>query len=193
MRRSPHRPSRPRRRGFTLLEILLTLALIGLLAAFLVGGSARLLATRGATPAEVFWQAVAEARRTALKSGREVRLSFEGETRTFLLLDSEAPPAGPLGEPPAPETPLRRFRVSPELAGDLEVDFLGAATQGANAILVGGVLLEARSLPHATFYPDGTCAPFRAQLARAGGRSVLRVDPWTCAPVLTPEDDRTAP
>ncbi len=193
MRRPFTRWSRRRRRGFALLEILLTLALIGLLAAFLVGGSARLLATRGATPAEVFWQAVAEARRTALNSGREVRLRFDGETRTFLLLDSEAPPAGPLGEPPAPETPLRRFRVSPELAGDLEVDFLGAATQGTNAILVGGVLLEARSLPHATFYPDGTCAPFRAQLARAGGRSVLRVDPWTCAPVLTPEDDRNAP
>jgi general secretion pathway protein H len=98
-----------------------------------------------------------------------------------------------LGEPPAPERPLRRFPVSPELAGDLEVDFLGAATQGTNAILVGGVLLEARSLPHATFFPDGTCAPFRAQLARAGGRSVLRVDPWTCAPVLTPDDDRNAP
>jgi prepilin-type N-terminal cleavage/methylation domain-containing protein len=29
MRRSPHRPPRPFRRGFTLLEILLTLALIG--------------------------------------------------------------------------------------------------------------------------------------------------------------------
>lgn len=193
MRRSPHRPSRPRRRGFTLLEILLTLALIGLLSAFLVGGSARLLSTRGATPVEVFWQAVAEARRTALQSGREVRLRFDGETRAFLLLDSEAPPPGPLGEPPAPERPLRRFPVSPELAGDLEVDFLGAAAQGANAILVGGVLLEARSLPHATFFPDGTCAPFRAQLARAGGRSVLRVDPWTCAPVLTPEDDRKTP
>lgn len=193
MRRSPHRPSRPRRRGFTLLEILLTLALIGLLSAFLVGGSARLLSTRGATPAEVFWQAVAEARRTALQSGREVRLRFDAETRAFLLLDSEAPPPGPLGEPPAAERPLRRFPVNPELAGDLEVDFLGAAAQGANAILVGGVLLEARSLPHATFFPDGTCAPFRAQLARAGGRSVLRVDPWTCAPVLTPEDDRTAP
>ncbi len=193
MRRSPHRPSRRRRRGFTLLEILLTLALIGLLSAFLVGGSARLLSTRGNTPAEVFWKAVAEARRTALQSGREVRLRFDGETRTFLLLDSEAPPRGPLGEPPAPERPLRRFPVSPELAGDLEVDFLGAAAQGANAILVGGVLLEARSLPHATFFPDGTCAPFRAQLARAGGRSVLRIDPWTCAPVLTPDDDRTAP
>ena len=193
MRRSPHRPSRPRRRGFTLLEILLTLALIGLLAAFLVGGSARLLSTRGATPTEVFWQAVAEARRTALKSGREVRLSFDRETRAFLLLDSEAPPPAAPGEPPATERALRRFPVSPELAGDLEVDFLGAATQGANAILVGGVLLEARSLPHATFFPDGTCASFRAQLARAGGRSVLRVDPWTCAPVLTPEDERTAP
>jgi general secretion pathway protein H len=193
MRRSPHRPPRPFRRGFTLLEILLTLALIGLLSAFLVGGSARLLSTRGNTPAEVFWKAVAEARRTALQSGREVRLRFDGETRAFLLLDSEAPPPGPLGEPPAPERPLRRFSVSPELAGDLEVDFLGAAAQGANAILVGGVLLEARSLPHATFFPDGTCAPFRAQLARAGGRSVLRIDPWTCAPVLTPDDDRTAP
>jgi prepilin-type N-terminal cleavage/methylation domain-containing protein len=55
--------------GFTLLEILLALAVIGLLSAVLIGGSARLLATKPLTPDDVFWKAVAQARKDALERG----------------------------------------------------------------------------------------------------------------------------
>lgn len=186
---APSRPGRrPRPRGFTLLEILLTLALIGLFGGFLVAGSSRLLTTRGTTPTEVFWQAVREARRAALQGEREIRLKFDREGAQFYLVDGDAP-----AEPGTPETverARRRFPVAKEAAEGLEVDFLGSAAQGGNAILVGGLLLEARTLPHVTFHADGTCSPFRAQIARAGGRSVLRIDPWTCAPVLDPADAR---
>ncbi|HUR58290.1 MAG TPA: hypothetical protein VM029_11310, partial [Opitutaceae bacterium] len=52
------------------------------------------------------------------------------------------------------------------------------------AILVGGVMIESKPLTYVTFYPDGTCTPFRAQVVRNGGTHVLSVDPWTCAAML---------
>ena len=51
-------------RGFTLLEILLALAIIALLASVLIGGSAALLNDRTATPTEVFWKTVQACRKT---------------------------------------------------------------------------------------------------------------------------------
>jgi general secretion pathway protein H len=39
-----------------------------------------------------------------------------------------------------------------------------------------------------TFYNDGTCTPFRAQVRTYAGAHMLSVDPWTCAPVLTKTD-----
>jgi general secretion pathway protein H len=59
---------------------------------------------------------------------------------------------------------------------------------GGNTILVGGVLIESKTIPHVTFYSDGTCQAFRAQFTRGGASSILSIDPWTCAPVLPPPD-----
>ena len=50
------------RRGFTLLEVLVTLALIALLTGVLVVGVSRLLGDRPKTPDELFWGAVEAAR-----------------------------------------------------------------------------------------------------------------------------------
>ena len=83
---------------------------------------------------------------------------------------------------------MKSFPVHPATAGDLTVDFLGASTKGGNTILVGGVLIEAKTIPYVTFYSDGTCLPFRAQFTRGGASSILAIDPWTCAPVLLPPD-----
>jgi general secretion pathway protein H len=92
------------------------------------------------------------------------------------------------------ETPLKAFPLPPAFARDLTVEFLGAATRGGgNTILIGGVLVEARTIAHATFFPDGTCSPFRAQFVRPAGASILAVDPWTCAAVLTPPDPNASP
>jgi len=74
--RSASEPNRGSR-GFTLLEILLALAIIALLASVLIGGSAALLNDRTATPTEVFWKTVQACRKTALKTGQDVRLGFE--------------------------------------------------------------------------------------------------------------------
>ena len=55
-------------------------------------------------------------------------------------------------------------------------------------ILLGGVAVETQTLPFVTFYSDGTCTPFRAQIQRNGGVTALAIDPWTCAAVLAPAD-----
>ncbi|MBI5769865.1 MAG: prepilin-type N-terminal cleavage/methylation domain-containing protein [Verrucomicrobia bacterium] len=186
VRQSPFRAST----GFTLLEILLAIAIIALIGTVLIGGGANLLAEKPATVDEVFDKAVQEARKLALKSGQDVRLAFKRDldSRRFTLIDSAAPSvavdafaavpdpnAGVLAEFPVPN------------AGDLEVTFL-STQKGGNMILVGGVAVETTTVPYATFYPDGTCSPFRAQFMRNGATHITAIDPWTCARMLKPVD-----
>lgn len=180
--------------GFTLLEVLLSIAIILLLGGVLIGGSAHLLSEKPVTPHEVFWKAVQEARKAALKAEHEVRLRYDKDKRRFVIVDGLAPSRlaadgftreeAALKELPVPVPPGTNPSNS-----DLEITLL-AATKGAS-ILVGGMIVEAQPVPYVTFYSDGTCSAFRVQVVRGGGTSVLSVDPWTCAPVLTPADKNT--
>jgi prepilin-type N-terminal cleavage/methylation domain-containing protein len=159
-----------RRQAFTLLEILLALALLGLLATLLVGGAGRLLEGRGRSAEEIFWKAATEARRYALLRGQDVRLVYDGEAKAFVASTREG---------------TQRFPVP--VKGELLIDFLGAGTSGGATVLIGGSLIETQPLPFVTFYADGTCSAFRVQLrqSRAGEPRFLQIDPWTCAPVLS--------
>jgi len=186
--------SRRRPRGFTLLEVLLSLALIALLASVLVGLSSRLTTDQPATASDVFWLAVREARKAALKSEHEIRLTFDKDKKQFLLLDGLAPATLATDGFTRIETPRKTIPVPAPVSAELAVDFLAPAPKGGgSAILVGGVLIEAQTIPYVSFYPDGTCRPFRAQFVRGGATSMLTVDPWTCAPVLTPRDPNAPP
>lgn len=197
MHSSHARPRRLRpaggKRGFTLLEVLLSIAIIALVATVLVGGTARLLDEQPVSADDILWKAVREARKTALKSERDVRLRFDKEKKQFVLLAAEAPAVLAADGFTKEEAPLQVFALVAPAAADTTVEFLGAGTKGGNAILVGGMLLEAETLKHVTFYADGTCTAFRAQIARNGGVHVLAIDPWTCAPVLPPVDPNAPP
>lgn len=174
-------------RGFTLLEVLLSIAIIALLASVLVGGAAHLMSDQPQTANEVFWKSVQEARKAALKSEHDVRLKFDREKKEFYLVDGQAPTVTD-ERGVREEVRMKSFPIPAATAGDLNVDFLGASTKGGNTILVAGVLLESKTIPHVTFYSDGTCQAFRAQFTRGGASSILALDPWTCAPVLTAPD-----
>ena len=153
------------RGGFTLLEILLAIALMGLIAAVLVTGGANLLSDQPATPEAMFWKAVRQSRQASLTAEREVRLSYDPKGSAFVLDDGAA-------RQTLPVPPTR----------DLAVDFL-SAQPGAASVLIGGELVDTRTVPAVTFYPDGTCAPFRVQFRAGGAAHVLAIDPWTCAQV----------
>lgn len=155
------------RRAFTILEVLLSLALIALFATILVGSSARLLQDKAATPNEVFWKACQAARKSALKSNGDVRLTYDDKARAFVV--SSGPEARPFPIPRADR--------------DLEVSFL-TAQAGGSSILLGGTLVETQTQPYVTFYADGTCSPFRMQVHQGSHVDVISIDPWTCAEVL---------
>jgi hypothetical protein len=114
----------------------------------------------------VFWKAVRQSRQASLTAEREVRLSYDSKGQTFVLDDGAARQSLPV--------PATR---------DLAVDFL-SAQPGAASVLIGGELVDTRTVPAVTFYPDGTCSPFRVQFRAGGAAHVLAIDPWTCAQVL---------
>lgn len=187
---TPATSSRSRRRdssrAFTLLEILLTLALLALFATILVGGSTRLLSREPSTVGEVFWQSVQEARKRALKAEHEIRLRFDEQKKQFVLINGIAPSVLAADGVTKEEAMLKTFPVA-NASSDLKVDFL-AAGKGGKVIIVAGVVIESQPVKFVTFYPDGTCTPFRLQIWREGNAHVLAIDPWTCAPILTAAD-----
>jgi len=155
-------------RGFTLIEIILALALVGLLAWIFIGASAALLNDQGTSPDEQFWKACGAARKEALDEQRTVLLSFDPKTRAFVLNDGGSKKILPF------TAPL-----------DTVIDFHPLATQGTSSVLIGGTLVETTPLTNASFYSDGTCTAFRAQVRNKGGAHLLAVDPWTCAPMIS--------
>lgn len=162
------------RGGFTLLEVLVTLALIALLTGALVVGANSLLRDRPKTPEELFWGAVGEVRKEALLDNRDVRLRFDPAKSEFVAWSGGGA--------------MRYPFVAKETA---ELDFLPPRAPGSfSAMLVGGELIETQTMRFVTFYRDGTCSPFRVQLKTRNGARVLEIDPWTCAPILTNQPAR---
>jgi general secretion pathway protein H len=171
----PRAVPRDARRAFTILELLLALAIIALLGTVLIGGSAQLLNDKPASADDVFWKAVQEARKDALKSGNEVRLTFvddKDKGKAFIVTDGTTP---------------QPFPLPPTTSVDLAVSFL-TTQKGASAVLVAGQMVETQTIPAVIFYGDGTCTAFRAQFQRGGSTHLVAIDPWTCAPMLTPPD-----
>lgn len=153
-------------RAFTLLELILAIALLALLAGVLVSGSADLIGDKPVTAEDVFWKATLRARSAALNGEREVRLSFDPKDKVFILDDGVTPQK--LALPPG---------------RDATVDFLAGQAAG-NSILVGGELMESKPIAYVTFYPDGTCSSFRVQFRTGATARVVAIDPWTCAKIL---------
>jgi prepilin-type N-terminal cleavage/methylation domain-containing protein len=168
--------SRPSLRGFTLLEVLLVLAIMALIGSVLIGGTIRLLNDQPVSVDDMFWKSVQEARKGALRHQREVRLQYiedHDKGKLFVVTDGDLTKEFPI--------PVK------SLTQDLQVDFL-ATQKGGPSILVAGMLLDTQPVKNVTFYPDGTCTSFKVQIVRNGATHQLAIDPWTCAQVLNPPD-----
>lgn len=159
--------------GFTLLEVLLVLALIGLMGTIFIGGSQALLTDKGRSLDEQFWQVCARARKMALEDRKSVLLSYDPKAKGFLLTDTSEKTSVPVTGP-----------------DDAMIDFHSAQVESGSQVLVGGTLVETSPLTYVTFYNDGTCTPFRVQIRADSGAHLLAIDPWTCAPILSPGDAR---
>lgn len=159
-------------RAFTLIEILLAVALLGLLSAAMVSVAGHLTDSRPRSPEDVFWEAARTARRTALKTGMDVRLTYDSKDKVFVIAGREG----------AQNFPVPENR-------DLTIDLLHAQASGGS-ILIGGQLVDTRTLTSVSFYADGTCTPFRVQFRATGPARIVTIDPWTCAPIL-PEPKTT--
>jgi general secretion pathway protein H len=162
------------------LEVLLVLAIIGLMTGVFIVGVTRLTDDKPATPDEVFWNAVTASRRQALLTAREVRL-------TYLPADTAEGASRPAGLNATWENKGEQFFPF-EKMGDVICEFL-TTQKGASAILVGGELVETQTIPHITFYGDGTCTPFRVQFRIGASAYTLAIDPWTCAQMLEQKED----
>jgi prepilin-type N-terminal cleavage/methylation domain-containing protein len=153
--------------GFTLLEIVLVLALIGLMATVVIVGMPDVLSNDHPAPDDVFWQACRSAQKLASLSERDTSLSFDSKSKRLvwsngLVTDGVA---------------LDNSR------GQVSVQFL-QATSGGSLILIAGQVVETQEVPRVLFYSDGTCMAFRVQFRIGTNAWQLAIDPWTCAPVL---------
>jgi prepilin-type N-terminal cleavage/methylation domain-containing protein len=159
------RPDLRRGTGFTLVEVLLVLALLALIGMVLLPVAGGLMPKAGGGGWEDnVAETLQRVRREAVVSGRELTMRFDPETRCLVWPGGASEPLG---------------------SGDAKpsVDFLRST--GTSAVLIGGQLVETTVIPVLRFYPDGTCDPVRIQLRATGSPPrVLSVDPWTCAPGL---------
>lgn len=160
--------------AFTLLEILLVLALIGLIGTLLVVGVAGVLNNDHPAPDDVFWQACRSAQKMASLSELDTSLRFDARGKKLVWSNGLATDSAALDAS----------------RGDVSVQFL-QATKGGSLILIAGRVVETQEVPRVLFYPDGTCMAFRVQFRIGSNAWHMGIDPWTCAPVLEKSDKKS--
>lgn len=165
------------RRGFTLLEVLLVLALIGSLAGvFVIGIQAVARTTPGDALESAFWSAMRDARDTAVQTRVTQAVSFDLEELEFVVEGGGH---------------LKSSAVSldvPIESGKIEAVFTQVLPTNSFT-LVRGRLVTEREIPTMLVYPDGTCQPVTVEFRYPGGPRRISIDPWTCAELLESEEE----
>lgn len=151
-----------RRRGFTLAEVLLVLALMAMVSGVLVVGASTLLGGDKDDPEAALLAALQRARREAVERDAEIELRIDAERGTVSWGERD----DQVVTLPASET-VRARLLAPRSLG---------------AVLIGG---EAEEHPLASLrvHPDGTCDQARLEVRRNGARRLHDIDPLTCAPL----------
>lgn len=153
--------------GFTLIETVVVLMLIGLIASVLISGATSLFnSARQQDPEVAVLSLLQKVRGVAVEKGEIIELKPLPEDAGFLW--------GADGVETLPKKPGFTVRLlTPEMV---------------SASLIGGQV-EERPIARVRFYPDGSCDPMRIQVRRGDTRRVYAIDPWTAAPL--PEGGKT--
>lgn len=152
------------RRGFTLVELVIVIALIALVGSLVVVNAEAILAGLGEQPVErILQKAVREARYQAASLKEPVGLYYDGEKAALAILDSGG------GE-------LASFEITEEEAGRLDIAF--------EQILPGEGLDGRPSrgtapLDAVVFRPDRSSTPFQAVIRHGRDSYTLRYDPFS--------------
>lgn len=151
------------RRGFTLLEVLLTLGLATLVAGLWMAGATGLLRSgKDRDPEDALLALLQRLRREAVTRGEAIDVVPLDDDRTFTWGPGEGEMAV------LPEAPEVRVRL-------VEPD-------GSGLALLGGVP-EARPLARFRVHPDGTGDAARIEVQRNGRVRLVELDPLTCSPL----------
>lgn len=161
-------PARPKAGGFTLVEVLLVLAMLVLFATLLLPGVNSILREMAArTPEQQVLGLMLAARQQALETGRTMELRYDRESRRFRIGATWSEP----------------------LSAGVQLELLPVLE--GSTVLLGGELVATGELRRVRFFPDGTCDPFRLQIRdQATPPRLLVADPWTCALSPKPVESR---
>ena len=162
--------------GFTLLEMLLVIALIALLTTVSIKGVSNLLSNGPPTAKQVVAQMQAAARRYALTNECTVRLSYSAEQEAMEAVASDGTELPELKLPTGASVQFLPLQSTDASGGASSAIFDSVAGSGASA-----------DLPYVTFYEDGTCTLYQLRITTAEGRPLdLPIDPWTGGSMLSP-------
>ena len=162
-------PGTASRDGFTLIETIIVLMLIGMIASVLISGATSLFNTaREQDPETATLSLFQKIRGQAVESGQVIELKPLPDDAGFLW------GADGVEMLPKREGGATLRLLTPELV---------------SASLIGGQL-EEKPISKVRFYPDGSCDPMRIQIRRGDTRRVYPIDPWTAAPL--PQGGKTS-
>ncbi len=164
--------------GFTLIEIMLTIALLGLLTSvFVLNISSMLRDTEIRSLENEYWRAVDAARSNSVYQQKPYTLEWLPEEATFVVSSS--------GE-------TERFELDTSDFGGAEVGALFEEIAPENSyVLIRGELVAKREVARVVFYPDGTCTPYTVELRVGDYVNRFQMDPWTGAQLVAPTVDES--
>jgi prepilin-type N-terminal cleavage/methylation domain-containing protein len=151
--------------GFTLVEMILVLALLALIATVTITGASTIAQATGEADAESAVQtAIGAVRRAAVTSGQTLTLHATDSAFTWNGGQQDLP------------------------RGDTRVLLLPPVRDAA--VLIGGQLSE-EPITDVRFFPDGTCDAFRVQFKRKDASKFISIDPWTGATLQASPDQKS--
>lgn len=168
--------TRVSRRGFTLFELLLVLALIGLFSTvFVLNINSLMKDGEMETLEREYWRAVESARTGAVFKQQAHFLEWDPKGDRFLVLSAGA---------------VQEFPVEIESAAGLEIEVFFEEVAPENSyVLIAGELVAKREIVKVGFFPDGTCSPYQVSMKIAEFETQFKMDPWTGVQLVDPKED----